>query len=338
MRRDVRDFFTKVTRMSIPRLHTINDLLSMPKPQWLIEGLYEANSLVMVAGAPGSFKSFLVLDWIMCMALGKSWHGKQVVPGKVLYILGEGKASLLKRMMAWYTHHECKDDIDFPRLNNNLRITFDVPQLRDREDYGGLITCLTADKFEPSVIVIDTFARSFVGGDENSSLDTGLWIKAAESLRALGYTVVFLHHTRKNTEFGHQFRGSTAISGAMDTIVTVVRNYEDNTVKVAVTKQKDHDEGEPMTFRRQLVTLPNNQTQDSMVLQLLPPTTRTAEERLLKDILDNPALTKAKDKVDEVAARLNITPIAAKQRLWRFKERLKEETLTPEDLAELADF
>lgn len=323
--------------MSIPRLHTIDDLLKMPHPKWLIEDLFEANSLVMVAGAPGSFKSFLVLDWIMCMALGKPWHGKNVQPCKVLYILGEGKSSLLKRMLAWFTHHGCTNDKDFPRLNSNLRITFDVPQLRMKEHYGGLMTAITADAgFDPSVIVIDTFARSFVGGDENSSLDTGLWIKAAESLRAVGYTVIFLHHTRKNTEFGHQFRGSSAISGAMDTIITVVRNYEENFLKVAVTKQKDHDEGEPMLFRRQVVPT-SEEGRDSMVLTLLPPTTRTAEERVLRDVMDNPSLTTAKAKIDEIAARLNIKPIAAKQRLWRFKERLKEIELTPEDLAAMVE-
>ena len=323
--------------MTIPRFHTINDLLTMPKPQWLVEDLFETNSLVMVAGAPGSFKSFLVLDWIMCLTLGKDWHGKRVQPSKVLYILGEGKASLLKRMLAWFEHHGCTNEKDFPRLNANLRVTFDVPQLRDREDYGGLMSAITADTgFDPSVIVIDTFARSFVGGDENSSLDTGLWIKAAESLRACGYTVIFLHHTRKNTEFGHQFRGSSAISGAMDTIITVVRNYEENLVKVAVTKQKDHDEGEPMSFRRQIVQTSDTTIPDSMVLTLLPPTTRTAEERVLREVLDNPALNTAKAKVDEIASRLNIKPIAAKQRLWRFKERLKEENLTPDDLKDLA--
>lgn len=324
--------------MSIPRFHTINDLLKMPKPQWLIEDLFETNSLVMVAGAPGSFKSFLVLDWIMCMTIGKDWHGKRVQPSKVLYILGEGKASLLKRMLAWFEHHGCTNEKDFPRLNSNLRVTFDVPQLRDREHYGGLMTAITADPtFDPSVIVIDTFARSFVGGDENSSLDTGLWIKAAESLRAVGYTVIFLHHTRKNTEFGHQFRGSSAISGAMDTIITVVRNYEENLVKVAVTKQKDHDEGEPLSFRRQLVQTGDKDGLDSMVLTLLPPTTRTAEEKVLREVLDNPALTTAKAKIDEIAARLNIKPVAAKQRLWRFKERLKEETPTPEDFTDLVE-
>ncbi len=324
--------------MSIPRLHTLNDLLKMPKPSWLIQDLFEANSLVMVAGAPGSFKSFLVLDWIMCMALGKEWHGKKVSPCRVQYILGEGKSSLLKRMLAWFTHHDCTNERDFPILNENLRVTFDVPQLREKEHYGGLMSAITAElAFDPTVIVIDTFARSFVGGDENSSLDTGLWIKAAESLRAVGYTVIFLHHTRKNTEFGHQFRGSSAISGAMDTIITVARNYEENFVKVAVTKQKDHDEGEPMLFRRQIVQVPNNPAHDSMVLTLLPPTTRTAEERVLREVMDNPALSKAQDKINEIAARLNIKPMAAKQRLWRYKERLKEEMPTAEELADMAE-
>ena len=62
--------------MASTRLFSLNDLLNMPPPKWLVEGMFEANSLVMVAGAPGSLKSFLALDWILSMATGRKWHGR----------------------------------------------------------------------------------------------------------------------------------------------------------------------------------------------------------------------------------------------------------------------
>jgi RecA-family ATPase len=64
----------------------------MPAPAWLIEGLFEVNSLVMVAGPPGNFKSFLAIDWVLSMAVGRKWHTRPTCPSKVLYCLGEGKS------------------------------------------------------------------------------------------------------------------------------------------------------------------------------------------------------------------------------------------------------
>ena len=39
------------------RFLSINDLTHELPPTWLIDGLFEANSLAMLAGPPGSYKS-----------------------------------------------------------------------------------------------------------------------------------------------------------------------------------------------------------------------------------------------------------------------------------------
>lgn len=306
--------------MASTRLFSLDDLLNMPPPKWLVEGMFEANSLVMVAGAPGSLKSFLALDWILSMTTGRKWHGREVIPSKVLYILGEGKSSLLKRIHAWYVHNKCEEK-DFAAIQENMRVMFDVPQLALSEGLSTILTTLAAEGFCPTVIVIDTFARSFVGKDENSSLDTGLWIKSAEDLRNRGYGVIFLHHTRKNTEFGPQFRGSTAISGAMDTNMTVVRDYKEQTIEVAITKQKDHDEGEPLYFRRTLVQIPETK-QVSCALTLVPRKDRQ-EADALRDVLEDPQLNTLNERAKALAVKLDIKEETAKSRIRRHQERLE---------------
>lgn len=247
------------------KFFSIDELGEMPPPRWMIHEMFEANSLVMVAGPPGSFKSFLVLDWLLCMASGRSWLGRHTEKSRVLYVLGEGRSSLLKRIQVWLHHNKLNEE-EKRTLNENFKVTFDVPQMATRSSVDNMLMGLHALNFSPQVIAIDTFARSFVGMDENSQKDVGLWVDSADRLRALGFTVIFLHHTAKNTEFGVKYRGSTAILGAMDTAMTLVRDPDiPDGVKLTVTKQKDHDEGDPLYFSR-LIINPPGMVEGSMVL------------------------------------------------------------------------
>lgn len=265
------------------RFFTINQLGDMPPPRWLIDELFEANSLVMVAGPPASFKSFLVLDWLLCMACGRNWQGRKTEPSRVLYILGEGRASLLKRIQAWIQYNKLTPT-ELEQLNMNFKVTFEVPQMAIKPSVDNMLMELNKDGFSPDVIAIDTFARSFVGLDENSPKDVGLWVEQADRLRTLGFTVIFLHHTAKNTEFGVRYRGSTAIMGAMDTAMTMMRDPEViGGVKLTVTKQKDHDEGDPLYLQRVVVTLPNSL--DGSVV-LIP--TQRVDDRFTENQDNNP--------------------------------------------------
>jgi hypothetical protein len=237
----------------------------MPRPKWLIEGLFEVNSLVMVAGPSNNYKSFLAIDWGLALASGRKWNNRPTTPSRVLYVLGEGKSNLLKRLEAWMHYHQVSPE-ERALIKDRFRVTFDVPQLALGQQVDSLLANLEVEQFSPNVIVIDTFARSFVGMDENDAKDTGMWIAQADRLRQLGYTVIFLHHTAKNTEFGLKYRGSTAIMGAMDTAFTLAKDSENKKLsKLECTKQKDHDEGDPMWFQRVSVK-PDPKDEGSIVL------------------------------------------------------------------------
>ena len=58
-----------------PALFTHIDELKIRKPEWLIEGLLEQDTLAMCFGASGSGKTFLVLDLALCVATGRTWNG-----------------------------------------------------------------------------------------------------------------------------------------------------------------------------------------------------------------------------------------------------------------------
>ena len=245
------------------RFLSISDLANLPHPQWMIEDLFECSSLVMLAGPPGHMKSFLALSWVLSMAAGKKWNNRATTPAKVLYVLGEGKSNLLKRVQAWITYNKLSKE-ELARLEDNFRVDFDVAQLASKASVDNMLAQLSYEQFNPTIIVVDTLARSAVGLDENSQKDAGVWIESADRLRQLGMTVLFLHHTNKNVEFGYKFRGSSAIEGALDTAFILHKDPRTSCIKLICTKQKDHYEGKPIYFS--VTPVIGGDREDSIVL------------------------------------------------------------------------
>lgn len=314
------------------RFLSIDDLLNLPSPAWLIDGMFEVNSLVMLAGPPASYKSFLALDWVLSMATNRDWHGRATKPAQVLYVLGEGKASLLKRIDTWMHYHQVSGE-ERTLLQQNFRVTFDVPQMASKASVDNLLAGLDAVGFKPTVIVVDTFARSFVGLDENSQQDTGIWIESADRLRQLGYTVIFLHHTAKNTEFGVKYRGSTAIMGGMDTAFTMQKDRDTPSMCVlACTKQKDHDEGEPIYLQRLIVT-PREGDEGSIVLipavrvdERFTPEFIAKEEKieeLIQTLTQDAGFVSDRARARELSKQTGLTEGAAQTRITRLRQRTK---------------
>ena len=270
------------------RILTLDDLSHLPPPIWLIEGLFELTSLVMLFGPSGNYKSFLALDWMLSVVTGRPWNGKPVLRAKVLYALGEGKSSLLKRVQAWSYHHKLSQE-EVEKVQSHFRVTFEVPQLARPESVTNLLNDCKSANFEPNVLVIDTFARSAVGVDENSQLDTGKWIESADRLRQLGMTVLFLHHTSKGSEVdkeGNQslypkYRGSTAIKAAMDSAFGIIKDQKSGTVILRTDKQKDHDEGKPFYFNILKVLPPGNPVSHESIV--LVPQSQQIDERFTSE-------------------------------------------------------
>lgn len=316
------------------RFLSIDALSNLPRPAWAIEGLFEVNSLVMLAGPPASYKSFLGLSWILSMASGRKWNDTNTIKAKVLYVLGEGKSSLLKRIDAWTTFNKLTDS-EKETLNDNFRVSFEVPQLAMKSSVDNMLAQLEQEDYKPSVLVIDTFARSFVGLDENSQKDTGLWIESADRLRQLGYTVIFLHHTNKNTEFGFRFRGSSAIEGAMDTSFIMHRESGGSKLKFFCTKQKDHDEGAPMYFQRHAVRPDGaGRSEEGSVVLVTAPLTiderytpeGQAIEATISALIQDPTFESDRARARELASKFpNLTDAAAQTRVSKARKGVKPE-------------
>lgn len=228
------------------RTLSLHDIRNLPDPEWIVSRFLQADSFAVLYGAPGSTKSFWSLDVALSIATGLPFHGSEVKKGQVLYAAGEGLRGLKWRIESWLLAHPEANEED---VLSNLRIIPDVPHLLDETHKARLLNTaeIMADGDTPLILVIvDTWARALVGGDENSQKDSGLAVSACDMIRrATGATTLVVHHT--GTE-GTRERGSTVLRGAADTSIMVERNELSQHTVVTVKKMKDGEAGHKSTY------------------------------------------------------------------------------------------
>ncbi len=202
----------------------------LPAPVPLLDGLLMRNSLAWLHGKPGHYKSLLALDWSCCVAAGLPWLGRGVTAGPVLYVIAEGTSGLPARVRAWEDNAREQTSVLFLPVAVQLRTG-------DFADLAGLAAELGA-----ALVVLDTQARVTLGQDENSAVDMGRLVAAADYVRAAsGACVLFLHHEPRA---GDNMRGSTALEGAADTTLRVTKDGP--RIEVTNPKQKDSAEADPI--------------------------------------------------------------------------------------------
>lgn len=220
------------------KLYTGEDLKKMPPPTWLVEGYIPKGGMAVLYGPSGSGKSFITLDWALSIATGREWFGHAVAKGPVVYVAGEGKGGLAKRLVAWET------DRRFFVMNNLYFITVPV-QLMVRDEVLAFVELMEMLPEKPALVIFDTMARCMVGGDENSARDVGQFVAGADLVRDLVQTAVLIvHHTTKGSNVE---RGSGALRGAADAMIGLTP--EDDTMLLMVDKQKDGTPAEPISLR-----------------------------------------------------------------------------------------
>jgi hypothetical protein len=225
------------------RLLKFEDLEKLPRGEWLVDRIIEVNSQVLVYGPSGDGKSFVALGLALSVASGEPWHGRKVKQGPVVYIAAEGGRGILRRVKAWKRKH--------PNANiDNAFWVIDAPQLRNPVERSVLSARLQG--LRPVLIIVDTLARTFVGGDENTAKDMGEWIAGAAKPQAeFGATVLTVHHSGKSKSAGE--RGSSALPAAVDTIIRVEK--DGNRVSLTCEKQKDEDEFQQIDLTLRVVEL-----------------------------------------------------------------------------------
>ena len=192
---------------------SLQQLMELPPPRWLVPQLI-VEGMNWLVGEQKIGKTFLALDAALTLARQE----------RVLYFAGEGVSGLGVRIQAWISYH--RED------PSGMMVFPFVPKLNRPGDPERFLA--TVDKLKPQLVVVDTFARSMAGADENSAMEVGRFISMIDEARErCGTSSLILHHPAKN---GLGYRGSGAIAGAAD-MLTVLS--EDETVPGSLTLTYD---------------------------------------------------------------------------------------------------
>ena len=212
---------------------SIEALNALPPVQWQIAEHWTLGGFNCLFGPPSSGKSFVGIDQALCIATGKPYLNKFAVKqGPVCYVAAEGASGIRKRIHAWLKYYRMSPPSNFVVIPAvfNLLDADEAKVLAEiaREALGT----------NPAAIFIDTLARNFGGGDENSTKDMNSFIDNVTHLGRIcaGASVYVLHHTGK--DFTKGARGSVALTGACDSMVSLTGSPRGG-VELRCTKQKD---------------------------------------------------------------------------------------------------
>ncbi|BBO82469.1 hypothetical protein DSCO28_30350 [Desulfosarcina ovata subsp. sediminis] len=223
--------------------------IDIKPPDFLIRPFLERDSLAEIFGDPGCGKSFIGVNMACCVGTGTPFHGLSVKQCPVVYIAGEGQSGIGRRFMAWSIRNGVAIH-EAPILVSTAPASFcddgQVDDVIESIDLSGI------DR--PGLIVVDTVARNFGSGDENSTADMTKFVAACDNLRErYRATILLIHHS------GHadksRARGAMALKGALDADYRLEKDIH-GVVRLECKKMKDGEIPQPMAFKIRSVELP----------------------------------------------------------------------------------
>jgi len=227
---------------------TYDDLMEAPDMEWLVEDLIVKHSVNMIFGKSGSTKSFLALHMALALSHQNEFFelGSDVdahVP--VIYVALEGKSGMKNRMKGYHQWFNEDKPKDFYLTDFNPVLTQDatVDAFIEQTKKLGL---------KDPLIIIDTYNQATPSMNENDAGQTGAVMKNCQKMvKELGATVLIVHHSNKSED--GDYRGSSAIHGAMDTMLkvkeTTGKDSKDNWYELSVYKIKDGEVGRQFSYK-----------------------------------------------------------------------------------------
>jgi uncharacterized protein YjhX (UPF0386 family) len=224
-------------------LYNLNGMRNLPPVTWLIDGEVPAGLTTLICGASEAGKSFLAIDYALQTARK---HPERAV----VYIAPEGGSGYHQRVDAWLAYHGGEEP-------KNIFFILQSVTILNPQTLGELIT--TIRSLNPVMVVIDTLARTLVGGDENSAKDIGMFFYHTDIIREQTHAAILVvHHTGKTG----QYRGSSSLIGSVDSWIDF--SNDDGLITVACGKAKDWERFPPRYLRMvksadSVVLLPSDQ-------------------------------------------------------------------------------
>jgi len=233
---------------------TADEILAMliPDITHLVEGLFEENALIYIAGTPGSAKTLFMMFTALCGATKSEMFGvfKIKTPFKTLFIDEENGLQRTKfklhRLMK--TMEITTDQVKFSCLKG-FKIHKDWVQELEK----------MIIKEKPKVVVLDSFVRVFMGDERDEKAVRQIHYLLKPLIEKCKVTIFILHHLRKELmrvktpRTLDDIRGSGDIGGQCDQAFLLQRygNVKDytKTFECIPLKEKDGIEGSGFNFK-----------------------------------------------------------------------------------------
>lgn len=218
---------------------------------WLVDEILPAQSMGMLFGASGTFKSFLALDAALHVAHGLPWLGRRTEQGPVFWLAAEGGISFGHRVDAWHR-------------SRRLPITTDLLCIPVSVDLGNeawrvVEAVQSASAITPRLAVIDTLSQTYTSGaEENSATDMAAYLREIGTrLRDLWKcTVILVHHSGHSAT--ERPRGSSAIQANTAFLFGCWRDEKEMLATLSCQHMKDGERFEDATFALSKVDLGND--------------------------------------------------------------------------------
>lgn len=183
--------------------------------EWLWEGILPKPSLGILAAKPKFGKTLLSFNLAIAISLGCHYLGRKVKQTDVLIVQLEDPEVIIRNR---FSKMGIGDE-------EHIFIRAGMPMTK--EDWK-LLNEFIAEK-QIGLIIIDPFIFAFSGNEQDATA-TSIFLKSIrELIFATGCSVLLVHHHRKSQgEHGDQIRGSSAILGAVDVALELIREDEDN--------------------------------------------------------------------------------------------------------------
>lgn len=219
-----------------------------PPVQWLIKNILPRDGLGMTYGGSGDGKTFVIVDMVLSLCLGKPWNGHKTVQGHCVYICAEGAGGFTSRLRAYAQQYEH----DLKNIGDYLTIIPETPNFRTDKDVKAIAQAMNNLPYKVDLIIIDTLAQVTPGADENTGKDMSIAIRHTELLGSLtGATPHLIHHAGKDENKGA--RGWSGMKGPLAVQFAVSREGDNRLFWIA--KLKDGRDGFGYNFRLQDVAI-----------------------------------------------------------------------------------
>jgi hypothetical protein len=209
-----------------------DELNNLEPAEQLIAQVLPAHSYGVLRGRDGTYKTFVALDWALCLATGKPWQGHALERTKVLYVAGEGAHGLAGRIDAWEQSWHIDVDPDWLVVRKSA-----LNLHRPGPAFEHLLTVITENDI--GLVVIDTLRRVAGGADGNSS-EMGAVVDNLDLIKRAtdGGSVLVIAHTSKDD---HDTRGYSGIEDDADFVWHAKR--DEQLLMLTNAKMKDGPDG-----------------------------------------------------------------------------------------------